>query len=96
MLEILGEKFYIDVDKIIEKCRPFKPSESETFDDENRQAELNVFKFDCYKACLDRILSEFQEDDDQGVAAFTNKINNPGFGIALNTLLKTEILKTDE
>jgi len=46
--------------------------------------------------CLDRVLSEFQEDDDQDVAAFTNKVNNPGFAMAFNTLEVNEILKKDE
>lgn len=95
MLEVLGEKYYINVDKIIEKCRPFDPTEKSSEGDE-RQIELNVFKFDCYKACLDRVLSEYQEEDDQDVAAFTNKVNNPGFAIAFNTLEKNEILMRDE
>ena len=97
MLEVLGEKYYIDVDKIIERCRPYDLEESkEPADGEERQVELNVFKFDCYKACLDRVLSEYQETDDQDVTAFTNKSDNPSFAIAFNTLEKNEILKKDE
>jgi len=102
MLEILGENYYIDVDKIIQKCRPIHPEEERAKDGDNsdddgeKQNELNVFKFECYKSCLDRVLSEYQEDDDQDVAAFTNKTTNPGFGIAFNTLLKNEILNKDE
>jgi len=46
--------------------------------------------------CLDRVLSEYQEEEDQDVAAFTNKVNSPGFAIAFNTLEKNEILKRDE
>jgi len=90
MLEVLGEKYYIDVDKIIDICRPSEQPEPEG--DGERQVELNVFKFDCYKVCLDRVLSEYQEEDDQDVAAFTNKVNNPGFAIAFNTLEKNKIL----
>jgi len=94
MLEVLGEKYYIDVDKIIEKCRPLE--QPEPAEGEERQIELNVFKFDCYKVCLDRVLAEYQEEDDQDVAAFTNKVNNLGFAVAFNTLEKNEILKKDE
>ena len=90
MLEVLGEKYYIDVDKIIEICCPTEQPEPE--EGEERQVELNVFKFDCYKVCVDRILAEYQDDDDQDVAAFTNKINNPGFAIAFNTLERKEII----
>jgi len=82
------------VDEIIETCRPVEESEPEEGVD--KQIELNVFKFDCYKVCLDRVLSEYEGSDDQDVAAFTNKINNPGFAIAFNTLEKNKILKKDE
>ena len=94
MLEVLGEKYYIDVDKIIETCRPVE--QPEPAEGEERQVELNVFKFDCYKVCLDRVLAEYQEEDDQDVAAFTNKVNSLGFAVAFNTLEKSEILKKDE
>ena len=94
MLEVLGEKYYIDVDKIVESCRPTE--QPEPAEGEERQVELNVFKFDCYKVCLDRVLAEYQEADDQDVAAFTSKIDSPGFAIAFNTLEKIEILKKDE
>lgn len=100
MLEVLGENYYIDVDAIIEKCRPVYVEETKNEGDEiseEQKLELNVFKFDCYKACLDRVLSEYQEDpDEQDVAAFTNKSTNPSFGIAFNTLLRKEMIKKDE
>ena len=82
------------MDKIIEVCRPIE--QPEPVEGEERQVELNVFKFDCYKVCLDRVLAEYQDDDDQDVAAFTNKVTNPGFAIAFNTLEKNEILKRNE
>ena len=98
MLEVLGEKYYIDVDKIIEICRP-PAEEAEQYDDDNgkKQIELNVFKFECYKSCVDRVLTEYQtEDEDDAMAAFTNKTTNVSFGIAFNTLVKNEILREDE
>jgi hypothetical protein len=99
MLEVLGETYYIDVDAIIENCRPVYVQKSTEGDEnsEEQQIELNVFKFDCYKACLDRVLSEYQEDpDEQDLAAFTNKSTNLSFGIAFNTLLRKEMIKKDE
>jgi len=56
---------------------------------------MDAFKFDCYKACMDRVISEY-EDNDGDVAAFTSKSRNPGFAISFNTLLKYEIIKKDE
>jgi len=98
MFEVLGQTYYVDVDKIIQKCRPIEQPErpEPTEGDGEQQIELNVFKFDCYKACLDRVLSEFQESDDQDVSAFTNKTDNVSFAIAFNTLEKNEIITTDE
>jgi len=76
---------------MVEKCRP------EKIDGDNKeQVELNVFKFECYKSCLDRVLTEYQGEDDDDVAAFTNKSSNPSFAIACNTLEKNEILIEDE
>lgn len=86
------------MDKIIEKCRPVEsdnPKEP-VEGDETQQIELNVFKFDCYKVCLDRVLAEYRDDDDQDVAAFTSKSDSPGFAIAFNTLEKNEILTKND
>ena len=92
MLEYLGKNYYIDVDKMVERCRP----ETNEDEDNKEQVELNVFKFECYKSCLDRILTEYQVDDDDDVTVFTNKSTNPSFAIAFNTLEKNEILTEDE
>jgi len=105
MLEVLGKPYYIDVDKIIERCRPkigSAPKENKGNENNKKQVELkeqvelNVFKFECYKSCLDRVLNEFQGEDDPDVVQFTNKSSNPSFAIAFNTLLKNEILNGEE
>jgi len=46
--------------------------------------------------CLDRVLAEYEGEADEGVAVFTNQVNNPGFAIAFNTLERKEILKKDD
>jgi len=99
MLEFMGKHYYLDVDKIIEICRPLAGEETEQNGDDNgkKQIELNVFKFECYKSCVDRLLTEYQtEDEDDAMAAFTNKTTNVSFSIAFNTLVKNEILIEDE
>lgn len=87
------------MDKIIEKCRP-EPGQlkNDDGDEDNKeqQVELNVFKFECYKSCLERVLTEYQGEDDDDVAQFTNKSTNPSFAIAFNTLEKNEILLEDD
>ena len=93
MYEVLGENYYIDVDKIVDICRYSEKSEEVT-DDKNTGDgnELNVFKFDCLKVCVDRVVSEYI-DEDGDVGSFTSKTTNPGFGISFNTLLKYKIIK---
>ena len=80
------------MDKIIEKCRPVHDVEEEV---DERQLELNVFKFECYKSCIDRVLNEYVDEED-GITAFTSKASTPSFGIAFNTLYKNQILREDE
>jgi len=98
MLEVMGKFYFINVDKIIEKCRPVYTEEEQRENDDagEQKLEINVFKFEVYKSCLDRVLTEYQEEDEQDVAAFTNKTPNMSFGIAFNTLVKNEILTEDE
>ena len=95
MLEVMGKDYYIDIDKVIEKCRPTyvakKPKKSEN---EEQSLELNIFKFECYKSCIERILNDYEEIDDN-LGVFSEKSVNISFRIAFNTLLKNEILIED-
>ena len=103
MLEVLGKNYYIDIDKVIEKCRPNytteelkkvrvknknKPTEE---NDEQHGLELNIFKFEVFKSCIERLFNDFQEVDDN-LGAYAEKSTNMSFRIAFNTLLKYEIL----
>jgi len=104
MLEVLGKIYYIDVDAVIEKCRPVYNKEKEIdkigddtdIDDRESKLELNVFKFEIYKSCIERVLSEYQSEDEDDMAVFTNITKSPSFGISFNTLLKNEIIIEDE
>jgi len=98
MLEILGKKYYIDINEIIEKCRVIegskktKPKINEKGD---TTLELNIFKFECFKACIERLLNEYEElDETMGV--FGGKTTSVSFKIAYNTLLKYNILIEDD
>jgi len=97
MLEFMGKHYYLDVDEIIKKCRPTHGETPKKDGEEENLNELNVFKFECYKSCLDRVLNEYlTEDEEDAMTAFTNKTTNVSFGIAFNTLLKNEILTEDD
>jgi hypothetical protein len=111
MLEIFGTNYYIDIDEAIEICRPIYPIKEEnetlleTIDPPEFDAlsgvtpsgagEINIFKFEIVKACIERTFGEYTGDDD-GISAFVEKTLSPSFKIAFNTLLKYEILKEED
>ena len=108
MLEIFGTNYYLDIDAAIEVCRPVYPIQEEnetlleTIDapefsgaTPSGAGEINIFKFEIVKACIERTLGEYSGDDD-GISAFVEKTLPPSFKIAFNTLLKYEILKEED
>ena len=54
--------------------------------------EINIFKFEIVKMCVDRLFAEFDEEDDK----IFNKPPSISFNIAFNTLKKLEIIKINE
>jgi hypothetical protein len=55
-----------------------------------------VFKYEIYKYCVERVLSDFESDEDQTMASITNKTDSVSFGVSFNTLLKNKIIKENE
>ena len=103
MINFRGKQYYIDVDKAIEQCRPVYPSKKGKTkkaeeQEEDRSLELNVFKFEILKSCIERILLyEYTDNDDDDAILFQERQLPLSFSIAFNTLLKYKILieKTD-
>ena len=88
MVEIYGKEYYIDIDGITEKCRTGNNIKDE---DGQEVTEVNIFKYEVIKMCLDRVLGEFEEPDDN-LGVFTEKNTSISFKIAFNTLIKNQIL----
>lgn len=86
MVKLFGKQYYIDIDGITAKCRTDKTI---TEEDGSESLEINIFKYEIIKMCLDRVLSEYEEDDELAVY---KKDNGVSFNIAFNTLIKYEIL----
>jgi hypothetical protein len=92
MVEIFGKSYYIDLDGITEKCKTGNTIKDE---DENETLEVNIFKYEVIKMCLDRLLNDDEPiDEDMGVFGQNN--TTISFKIAFNTLIKNEILKEDD
>lgn len=92
MVEIFGKNYYIDIDGITSKCQI---QDSEKNEDGSDKIEINIFKYETIKMCLDRILNEFVEpDSDMGV--FGQNEVSVSFKIAFNTLIKYKILMDED
>jgi hypothetical protein len=88
MLKVYGRHYYLDFDSIIEQCKLNDSSDGVT--------EINVFKFDLIKICVDRLLNEYDEESEGGgLSSFTPTEASPSFNISFNTLIKHDILIDD-
>jgi hypothetical protein len=88
MVELFGKSYYVDIDGITEKCRTGNQIKEE---DGTETTEINIFKYEIIKMCLERVLNEFNETDEE-LGAFAKNATSPSFKIAFNTLIKNEIL----
>lgn len=93
MVELFGKSYYIDIDGITEKCRTGNTIKDEESEEET--LEINIFKYEIIKMCLDRILNDF-EDVDEEMGVFGSNNVNVSFKIAFNTLIKNGILIEDD
>lgn len=87
MLKVFGRHYYIDLDAVIDQCKLNDLNDGVT--------EINVFKFDLIKICVDRLLNEYDESEGGGLSAFTPTETSPSFNISFNTLMKYDILIED-
>jgi hypothetical protein len=92
MVEIFGKNYYIDIDGITEKCKTGNTVKDE---DNNETLEVNIFKYEVIKMCLERVLNDY-EDVDEEIGVFAQKDTSISFKIAFNTLIKNEILKEED
>ena len=91
MVEIFGKSYYLDIDSITKKCQT-----GNTIKDEDGETlEINIFKYEMIKMCIERVLNEFQEVDEE-LGAFARNDTTLSFRIAYNTLIKNEILIEDD
>jgi hypothetical protein len=90
MVELFGKHYYIDLDGITDKCRTGNRVKNED-EEEDDTLEINIFKYEIIKMCLDRVLSEYDEVDEE-LGAFGKNNSTTSFKIAFNTLIKYEIL----
>jgi len=61
--------------------------------EETPVTEINIFKFEIIKMCIDRLFAEFDEDEDEKLFKKSTSIS---FNLAFNTLKKLEIIKLND
>jgi hypothetical protein len=101
MVKIFGKSYYIDVEGIVDKCALITTDENQEEKNEDgtikTTIEVNIFKYEVIKMCLDRVLNEFQDgDDDNEIGIFALSDKNISLKIAFNTLIKYNILVEDD
>jgi hypothetical protein len=95
MVELFGKHYYIDFDGITEKCRLNKKKSKKVIEEDSDSIEVNIFKYEVIKMCLDRILNEFEPIDEE-MGAFAQNDTTMSFKLAFNSLIKSEIIKEED
>ena len=73
MVSYYGKNYYIDFDRITEKCEVKKNEETEGL-------EINVFKYELIKMCLQRILEDgYGDEEDGSIGSFSLKPESISF-----------------
>lgn len=98
MVEVFGKFYYIDLEAVTERCRTESSVENtegeEGTDEVAEPLEINIFKYEILKMCIDRVLNEF-DDSDESMGPFAQKETTLSFKLAFNTLIKNDILIDD-
>jgi len=90
MIKVLGENYYIDLDRVEEYLDMSEqyPEEETSGDTETR---INIIKFEMVKMLMDTVLTEHEEIDEQlGMKSRSN--TSIPFRLAFNSLLNTKII----
>jgi hypothetical protein len=90
MIKVLGENYYIDLDKVEEYL-----DMSDQYPDEetsgNTETRINIIKFEMVKMLMDTVLTEHEEIDEQlGIKSSSN--TSIPFRLAFNSLLNKKLI----
>jgi hypothetical protein len=90
MIKVLGENYYIDLDKVEEYLDMSDQNSENEFSGET-EVKINMLKFELVKLLLDTVLTEHEEIDEQlGIKSSSN--TSIPFRIAFNSLLNKKLI----
>jgi hypothetical protein len=90
MIKVLGENYYIDLDRVEEYLDMSEqyPEEETSGDTETR---INIIKFEMVKMLMDTVLTEHEQIDEQLGMKSSSNTSIP-FRLAFNSLLNTKLI----
>jgi hypothetical protein len=92
MIKVLGENYYIDLDKVEEYLdMSDEITEDETMSGVTPEIRINVIKFEMVKMLMDTILTEHEEIDEKLGMKSSSNTSIP-FRIAFNSLLNKKLI----
>jgi hypothetical protein len=89
MLQVLGENYYLDLDKIDDYVQV--KGEKPTITGTTEGTHISIIKYDTVKLMIEIIMDETEDVDEKLGSKGTNNLSVP-FKIAFNTLLYKNLL----
>ena len=91
MIKVLGENYYIDLDRVEEYLDMSVQSENDETMSADTETKINIIKFEMVKMLMDTVLTEHEEIDEKlGLKSSTN--TSIPFRIAFNSLLNKKLI----
>jgi hypothetical protein len=91
MIKVLGENYYIDLDKV-EEYLDMSDQFTETEETSgNTETRINIIKFEMVKMLMDTVLTEHEEIDEQLGMKSSSNTSIP-FRLAFNSLLNKKLI----
>jgi hypothetical protein len=90
MIKVLGENYYIDLDKV-EEYLDMSDELTEEESSGNTETRINIIKFEMVKMLMDTVLTENEDIDEQLGMKSGNSTSIP-FRLAFNSLLNKKLI----
>ena len=90
MIKVLGENYYIDLDKV-EEYLDMSDQYPEEETSGNTETRINIIKFEMVKMLMDTVLTEHEEIDEQLGMKSSSNTSIP-FRLAFNRLLNKKLI----
>ena len=90
MIKVLGEHYYIDLDKV-EEYLDMSEQYPENETSGNTETRINIIKFEMVKMLIDTVLTEHEEIDEQLGTKSSSNTSIP-FRLAFNSLLNKKLI----